>query len=109
MIRSLFRLLGTLLLLAGLYLLARDLVAAWQSGALAALSFQPEALGQLWYALHPGSLNLLQAVTQRYLWAPLWDGAAVWLLLQPAFAVAGITGIVLLLLTRRRRRHHGMH
>jgi hypothetical protein len=102
MMRGLLRLLGALLLLAGLVLLARDLV-AWAHGD----GFQPEALGGLWYALSPGSLNLLQAVIQRYVSAALWDGGAVWLLLRPAFAVAILLGLIVLLLARRRRRQHG--
>jgi hypothetical protein len=99
MIRLLFRLLAAGLLLAGLILLGRDLIALAHGAG-----FQPAALGQLWYALDPGSLNLLQAVIQRYLLPALWDGAVVWLLLQPAFAVALVLGALLWLLTRPRRR-----
>ena len=99
MIRRLLRLVGVVLLLAGLGLLVRDL---W--GLVRGSGFQPEALGQLWYALDPGSLNLLQAVTQRYVFAALWDNGVVWLLLQPAFAVALVLGALIVLATRRRRR-----
>jgi hypothetical protein len=99
MIRSLLRLVGVALVIAGLGLLARDL---W--GVAHGAGFQPEALGQLWYALDPGSLNLLQAVTQRYVAAALWDNGIVWLLLQPAFVVALVLGILLVLTTRPRRR-----
>jgi hypothetical protein len=99
MIRVLFRVIGAALLLAGLVLLARDLVPVARGAG-----FQPEALGQLWYAVDPGSLNLLQAVIQRYLLPALWDGGVVWLLLQPAFAVALVLGVLLWLVTRPRRR-----
>jgi hypothetical protein len=101
MIRSLLRFLGVALLVAGLGLLARDLVGVAQGAG-----FRPEALGQLWYALDPGSLNLLQAVTQRYVAAALWDNGVVWLLLQPAFVVALVLGTLLVLSTRRRRRSY---
>jgi hypothetical protein len=99
MMRSLLRLVGLALLIAGLGLLVRDLLGLTQGAG-----FRPEALGQLWYALDPGSLNLLQAVTQRYLAAALWDNGVVWLLLQPAFVVALVLGTFLVLTTRRRRR-----
>ena|SRR5271170_590730 len=101
MVRRALRLLGVVLLLVGLALLVRDLLAARGGG------FQPEATGTLWYALSPGSLNLLQAVTQRYVSVGLWDGVVVWLLLEPACGVGIVLGLVLLLLTPRRRRPHG--
>ena len=99
MIRRLFRFVGAVLLLAGLALLAGDLFALFHGAG-----FHPRALGQLWYAIDPGSLNLLQAVVQRYLWPALWDSGVVWLLLQPAFVVALVFGVLLWLVTRPRRR-----
>ena len=99
MIRRLFRFVGAVFLLAGFVLLARDVFALGHGDG-----FHPPALGELWYALDPGSLNLLQAVVQRYLWAPVWDGGAVWFLLQPAFVVALVLGVLLWLLTKPRRR-----
>ena len=101
MVRFLFRLVGVGLLLLGLILLGHDLIPLAHGAG-----FQPAALGQLWYALDPGSLNLLQAVTQRYLLPALWDGGMVWLLLQPAFAVALVLGVLLWLITRPRRRNY---
>jgi ABC-type polysaccharide/polyol phosphate export permease len=88
-------------MLLGLILLGQALI-PFARGA----GFQPAALGQLWYALDPGSLNLLQAVTQRYLWSALWDNGVVWLLLQPAFVVALVLGGLLWLLTRPRPRRY---
>ncbi len=101
MIRRLFRVVGAVFVLAGLVLLVRDLMPLARDGG-----FQPEALGQLWYATDPGSLNLLQAVTQRYLLPVLWDSGMVWLLLQPAFVVALVIGVLLWLATRPRRRSY---
>lgn len=90
-LRLLLWLTGPALVLAGLALAVRDRAAA---------------LGDVWYGLDPGSLNLLQAVTQRYLSPALWDGAAVPLLLEPAWIVLLLPGLVLvalaLLLARRR-------
>jgi hypothetical protein len=103
MIRKLFRLLGAVLLLGGLCLLGCDLIGAWQHG-----SVQCAALGQLWAALDPASLDRFQATVARYLSNASEGGAATWLLVQPAFSIAGLAGIFLLLLTRPRRRHYGM-
>ncbi|MEG9860979.1 MAG: hypothetical protein V6Z81_00510 [Parvularculales bacterium] len=49
-------------------------------------------LGRVWYSLHPDSLNLMQAVVQRYIWPDLWDNGAVWLLQWPLWGV--VLGIV---------------
>jgi hypothetical protein len=102
MIRRVLRILGALLLLAGLVLLADELLATARGGG-----FQPAALGGLWSALNPGSLELLQATTQRYVSVALWDGGVVRLLQLPACFVAIVLGAVLLLSTPRRRRSYG--
>ncbi len=71
--------------------------------------------GEIWYALEPGSLNLSQAIVQRYLLPEFWDQVAVPLLLRPfwesvlllfiLFLVIG-SGIVYFTVyfTRHRRR-----
>ena len=41
------------------------------------------SLGKFWFDLHSGSLNLVQAVTQRYISPELWNSAIVPLLKQP--------------------------
>lgn len=102
MIRRMLRLLGVLLLVAGLALLARDLLDFARGRGL-----QLEALGNLWSALSPDSLSLLQGVTQRYASDALWNGVEVWLLLQPACGVGILLGLLLMLATPRRRRPHG--
>ncbi len=66
--------------------------------------WRPQALGQLWFALDRESLNLVQAVVQRYLHPWLWDPAIVRLLLWPAWVVPGSLALVLFLLCRRRAR-----
>lgn len=90
--------LGVLLLLAALAVYATDPA---ESG--------PRVLGQLWYDLHPGSLNLTQAIIERYIWAPLWDPAILSVLQLPAVLVFAVPGFVLVALAliagwRRRRR-----
>ena len=49
-------------------------------------------LGSWWYWLDPGSLNFVQAITQRYVAPWVWDPGITWVLLQPAFAVLMIFG-----------------
>jgi hypothetical protein len=39
--------------------------------------------GEVWYTLEPGSLNLSQAIVQRYLLPEIWEQVAVPLLLRP--------------------------
>ena len=66
-------------------------------------SFAPLAAGELWYRLDRGSLGLIQAVVQRYIWPWLWDPAIVTLLTWPAFVVLGVPGALLAILCRKRR------
>ncbi len=55
------------------------------------------SLYDVWYKFLPASLNLLQ----RYLWAGLWNGIYV-ILIQPAWMVVGIIGLLCVGLGRRR-------
>ncbi len=102
------------ILLAGLWGLTGALLLI--AAALVGLAFfgdpQPDgtrfmALGALWFWLSPGSLNLVQAVIERYLSVALWDHLVFPLVQQPAVLVFGLTGmalgIVTWLLGRRRR------
>jgi|SRR5215813_13767749 len=91
------RLLGWLVILGGLTVLGRDLL-AWRDGG----AFQPIVLGQLWFDLHPSSLELLQPAIQRYIHPALWDWVVQPLLLCYAFPTLLILGLILLILFRRR-------
>ena len=91
------RILGWLFVLAAVAAAARDLVAWFDTG-----DFAPMPLGQLWFDLDNSSLNLVQAVTQRYLFPELWDPVIVSILLLPAWLVFAVPAIVLLVLFRRR-------
>lgn len=64
----------------------------------------PASLGEVWYALAPGSLNLAQAVVQRYISPALWDPVIIWVLGQPATAVSGLIAAALTALYVLRRR-----
>ncbi len=66
--------------------------------------FVPLALGQLWFNIDPPSLNLTQAVIERYVWPPLWDPVILTVLRWPAWAVLGLPALILLILPIGRRR-----
>jgi len=93
------RTIGYVLLLAAVAALAYDAAAWYDTGAFAA-----QAAGELWFRLHHPSLNLAQAVVQRYVDPRLWDPLIVAGLLWPAFAVLGVPGLLLAWLCRAGRR-----
>lgn len=51
--------------------------------------------------LDAGSLNLVQAVVQRYLHPAVWDSGIQPVLTWPAVLVLGVPGLLFLLLARR--------
>ena len=97
--RLLFRLIGWLFVLFAAMALG---LGGWYWAATG--EFRLVATGELWYRIDPGSLNLLQAVTQRYVSPALWDVVTDYVLLQPAALVLAVPGLLLLLITRRRER-----
>ena len=92
-----WRILGWIMLLAGLSALVRDVI-AWLNTKV----WAPLAVGQLWYELNRSSLNLVQAVIQRYVSPFLWDRVIVDILLCWAFALLIGLGAAILLLARKR-------
>ena len=93
------RVIGWIALLLGAAVLVRDML-VW----IDTKHWAPIALGQLWYDLNRSSLNLVQAVTQRYIHPFLWDPIIVSLLLSWAFAILMVLGLLLLVIFRRRVR-----
>jgi hypothetical protein len=91
------RLIGWIVFLAGASVLVHDLYVWIGTGYWA-----PIVLGKLWYELNPSSLNLVQAVTQRYIHPFLWDPIILSVLLSWAFAVLMSLGLLLLVLFRKR-------
>jgi len=91
------RVIGWIALLAGAAVLVRDVLVLIDTK-----HWVPIALGQLWYDLNRSSLNLLQAVTQRYIHPFLWDPIIVSVLLSWAFAVLIFLGVLLLIVFRKR-------
>src|ERR1700757_3884701 len=95
------RVIGWIALLAGAAVLVRD-VLVW----IDTKHWAPIGLRQLWYDLNRSSLNLVQAVTQRYIHPFLWDPIIVSILLSWAFAVLMILGVLLLAVFRKRARRY---
>jgi hypothetical protein len=93
------RLIGWVVFLAGGAVLVRDLLVWIDTG-----HWTPIALGQLWYQLNRSSLNLIQAVIQRYIHPFLWDPIIVSILLCWAFAVLMVLGLLILVIFGIRRR-----
>jgi hypothetical protein len=91
------RVIGWIVFLAGAAVLVRDLL-VW----IDTRHWAPIALGQLWYDLNRSSLNLIQAVVQRYIHPFLWDPIIVSILLCWAFVVLMVLGVLMLVLFRRR-------
>lgn len=91
------RLIGWIIFLAGLAVLVRD-VLVW----IDTKHWAPIALDQLWFDLNRSSLNLVQAVVQRYIHPFLWDPIIVTILLCWAFAVLMVLGVLILSLSGRR-------
>jgi hypothetical protein len=95
------RLVGWIIFLSGLAVLVWD-VRAW----IDTKRWAPIALGQLWFYLNRSSLNLTQAVIQRYVHPFVWDPIIVTILLCWAFAVLMGVGLLILAISgwRARRR-----
>src|SRR6266571_1743368 len=91
------RLIGWIVFLAGVARLGWDLLVWIKTG-----HWAPIALGQLWYELDRSSLNLVQAVIERYLHPFLWSPIIVSILLCWAFAVLMVLGVLILAVFRRR-------
>ena len=98
-VRLACRILGWLLLAVVFMVAGAEAVDSLRAG-----EWQPMALGQLWYDLDRGSINLMQAVVQRNLHPAIWDPGVIAVLQWPAWLVAAIPALILLLLSRRRRR-----
>ena len=93
------RMTGWLLLLLAAAALGYEAMAALDSG-----TWRTRALGEIWFAIDVGSINLAQAVIQRYLWPFLWEPVITSVLLLPGWAVFGAPGLVLARICRARKR-----
>ena len=55
----------------------------------------------VWYKFGASSLNAIQGFIQRHVWTGLWNGIFI-ILIQPAWLVFGVAGIVCIGLGRRK-------
>tara|TARA_Y100001960_G_C13980666_1_gene497428 strand:+ start:80 stop:397 length:318 start_codon:yes stop_codon:yes gene_type:complete len=92
------RSLGWIITAVALMTAGAEILASLESGA-----YQGLAIGYLWSKIDMSSLNLSQAVIQRYVHPSLWDPAIVTILKCPAWIMLGILGPALSLLFRKRR------
>jgi hypothetical protein len=64
-------------------------------------------LGTSWSAVSPGTLDLAQAVVQRYLLPALWDPVIVTVLAVPGFVVFLVLALLFFMIGRRPARRFG--
>ena len=91
--------LGWLLLVGALVVGARDINRYVETE-----SYEPLVGGELWYDLHAPSLNLAQAVIERYVLVALWDPLILTILQIPAWVLFAVPGILLSVFCRAGRR-----
>jgi hypothetical protein len=90
------RILAWLLLLGAAAAAGRDGLALLETGP-----YRPIALGEIWQAANPSSLQWIERILPSFLWANVLAPPLRW----PAWAVlAGLAVILLLLAGRGRRR-----
>lgn len=97
--RSALRALGWIAAGLAAVLLTYDLIRLIQTGG-----FGPIAFGELWFMLHPTSLQLAEPAVSRYLHPFLWHPVIVTVLTAPAFVVFGVLAALLFLGGRRPKR-----
>lgn len=93
-----FRLLGGWALIVALIALAADV------SGYAATAGKFTSLGRHWFTLSPSTLNLVQAITERYVHPFVWDPVLTGILSWPTFVVFGVLGALLYLAGRKRKR-----
>jgi hypothetical protein len=101
-IRFFFRFLAVVSLAAAVILAVVD---ATRSIAASEIVLTP--LGTSWFAVSPGTLNLAQALVQRYVFPSLWDPLIVSILNLPGFAVFLVLALLFYAIGRRPARRLG--
>ena len=92
--------LGTVLALIAAAALGYELLSALGTG-----TWRVVPAGELWFSIDSGSLNLVQAVIQRYLHPALWDPLIAGALQWPLWSILGGPAAALLVIYGRAR--HG--
>ncbi len=99
MIRFVLRLLSMIALTVAVIMAVLD---GARSVAASEVTLKP--LGVSWFEASPDTLNLAQAVVQRYLLPVIWDPFMIWVLNQPGFAVMAVLALLLYIAGYKRRR-----
>ena len=98
-IKIICRIFSWLLLALALMAVGAEAVASLRAGA-----WQPMSLGQFWSDLDRGSLNMMQALVQRYLAPAIWDPGVIAVLQWPTWLIILIPAAIFLLLGHRRHQ-----
>ncbi len=93
----LLRLIGIMLLCIAVAAIGWEIYVSLQ-----AASYRLIATGEWWYRLDVASLNMAQAVVQRYVHPFLWEGVIAPVLTWPLWIVTGVPGLLLLAVSRQR-------
>ena len=102
MISRIVRCVGIVTLVLALILLNRDLNKTLDGAAL-----HVTKVGDVWFAVHPTSLQLLQPGIERHVAEWLWDPVILSVLTAPACLVFAILGAILMLLGCRKKPSTG--
>ncbi|MCI0366298.1 MAG: hypothetical protein L0219_20745 [Phycisphaerales bacterium] len=84
--------LGWVLLFGGVAFLLSELAVAYMTG-----SYRMISAGEIWFDLDVASLNLAQAIIQRYIHPILWDPIIAGVLRWPVWSLLGGLGAFLVL------------
>ncbi len=99
MIRFIFRMIALFFLAVSIILAVIDATHSVAAGA-----FVTTPLGQSWFSTSPSTINLAQAVIQRYTFPFLWDPVAIWILTLPGFVVFAALALVFYAIGHKPRR-----
>lgn len=94
------RIIGTVFLLTAATVFVLDMMPA-----LSGNSWRLSSFGESWFKMHAYSLNLTQAIMQRYISPDLWDNVLQPVLLYPTTVVLLIPGVVAWLIPGPRRTY----
>ncbi len=101
MIRFVFRFVGLWILAAAFVALIRDGTIAIASNTLDLTKLG--RLGDDWNNIPGASLDSLNALTDRYLGASVWEFISAYILGAPTWVVLGIVGSIFILIGRRKK------
>ncbi len=100
MFRLIFRILALFALAVAVVMAVID---ATRSIAASALIITP--LGESWYSVSSDTLNLSQALIQRYTFPVIWDPAIIYILTLPGWLVFAVLALLFHAIGYRRKRH----